>query len=744
MKFQELPRLVGDYVSAQPLLAMTLFGVIFAAVYLFLMMMTRLGDVRRGLQSFILSAMIHILVILALGEVVPRTIRATTPTEQVVEIPIREVIVEERTEDSNSEEGKSPLSETLTESARQDFERRNVPEQPGKTMPEPQRETVKVESQSVPIPELDRTTPTQDSTPTTSRTEITIGTAPDKRSLENTEETAKSAQTKPRIAPQREQEVARKPTEKQNNRQSTAESKPVPLVRDSGTPETQETMTPTRLPELDEGLAESAVGQKGELASEDPGPTGTPEEKSPPPESFVRKAPDRNGVPADSAVMERKTPSKQGGEKIEEKVASQQRTNGTRPPVFKLDSSPGLDGETTSAVPAQIPSTYRLRDVNTRQERAVSLGATPESEQAVERALLWLSNHQDPSGAWDADGFSAHCPAGDRCDGEGGDQRLDVAEGGVRLNAFDPEALKSAGKYADTGLTGLVVLCYLGAGYTHEEGKYADQVDRALRWLVSRQQENGFIGGEALRYDKMYCHGMATLALGEACGMSRDPANAKHLRGALAKAVQYIIEVQNPKDGGWRYLPGQRGDMSMFGWQLMALRSAEVAGITIPEETRKRMREFLLSAATGQEGGLSAYMPGEAPKRSMTAESLFSRLILGGGGNKKATEEGVAYLMQELPRESRPDLYYWYYGTLALYHHGGEPWEKWNEALQSTLVGSQRKTGHAVGSWDPRDPWSTYGGRLYSTTFSVLSLEVYYRFLPLYQVGGRGEAKGRR
>ena len=128
----------------------------------------------------------------------------------------------------------------------------------------------------------------------------------------------------------------------------------------------------------------------------------------------------------------------------------------------------------------------------------------------------------------------------------------------------------------------------------------------------------------------------------------------------------------------------------------------------------------------------------------MTAESLFSRLILGGGGNKKATEEGVAYLMQELPRESRPDLYYWYYGTLALYHHGGEPWEKWNEALQSTLVGSQRKTGHAAGSWDPRDPWSTYGGRLYSTTFSVLSLEVYYRFLPLYQVGGRGDAKGRR
>lgn len=54
------------------------------------------------------------------------------------------------------------------------------------------------------------------------------------------------------------------------------------------------------------------------------------------------------------------------------------------------------------------------------------------------------------------------------------------------------------------------------------------------------------------------------------------------LAALLAKAVQYILDVQNPKDGGWRYLPGQRGDMSMFGWQLMALRGAEVAGIGIP------------------------------------------------------------------------------------------------------------------------------------------------------------------
>lgn len=743
MNYQELVRQVGNYIGTQPLLSATLFGVIFSVVYLILMMMTRLGDIRRGLQSFILSAVIHLLVILALGEVVPRTIRSVTPTEQVVEIPIREVIVEERTEDSNAEKGKSPLLETLPESARQDFERRDAPQQPGTTMPEPQRKSVVVESRNLPIPEIDKTAPPE-STPTSGRTEIQVGNQPSARSLEISEETAKAAMTKPQISQQREQEITRQQTEMKNGRESTAESKPIPLVRDTGTPEVQEQMDVTRPPAADEGLAESAVTQKGELAPEDPGPTAAPEEKSSPAATFVRKAPERRRVPSESAVMERSSLNSRSNEKTEGKVASQSRTGGDRPPTLKLDSSPAVEGDLSSAVPAQIPSTYRLRDVNTRQERAISLGATPESEQAVERALVWLARHQDPAGFWDADGFSAHCPTGDRCDGEGGDQRQTTPEAGARSNAFDPDALRNAGKFADTGITGLVILCYLGAGYTHENGKYADQVDRALRWLVSQQQENGFIGGDALRYDKMYCHGMATLALGEACGMTRDPKNARHLRKALVKAVQYIIDVQNPNDGGWRYLPGQRGDMSMFGWQLMALRSAELAGIPIPEETRNRMRGFLSRASAGSQGGLSAYMPGEAPKRSMTAESLFSRLILSTGGNTQSTAEGVAYLMEELPRQSRPDLYYWYYGTLALYHHGGEPWDRWNQALQETLVGSQRKSGHASGSWDPRDPWSTYGGRLYSTTFSVLSLEVYYRFLPLYQVSGKGEPKPRR
>ena len=173
--------------------------------------------------------------------------------------------------------------------------------------------------------------------------------------------------------------------------------------------------------------------------------------------------------------------------------------------------------------------------------------------------------------------------------------------------------------------------------------------------------------------------------------------------------------------------------MSMFGWQLMALKSAEVAGLPIRKETRSAMLKFLRDGAQGKEGGLASYLRGERVKPSMTAEALFSRQILGMDPDHPAAQEAVSYLLQHLPRETEPNLYYWYYGTLAMYNHGGKPWQEWNESLRDTLVRTQRRTGHVVGSWDPTDPWGAYGGRLYSTAVATLCLEVYYRFLPMQQ-----------
>lgn len=392
---------------------------------------------------------------------------------------------------------------------------------------------------------------------------------------------------------------------------------------------------------------------------------------------------------------------------------------------------PDLDGAQKAS---KIPLTYSVRNSPQRKRIAIEMGATEDSERAVELSLRWLAQHQNVEGFWDADGFSAHCPAGDRCSGAA---TLGKVPAGDDVRVAERQR---AGIQGDAGLTGLAVLAFLGAGYTHEDGLYADHLDRALRWLIRGQSADGLLGGSTNYYAHMYCHGMATIAIGEAYGMTQDT----RLREPLARAVQYIAEAQND-DGGWRYSKGQRtSDMSMFGWQLMALKSARTAGLAVPPETLTRAIAFLKSTGQGQHGGLAGYRRNlqatppinDRPTAAMTAEALFCRQILGMKRTNPASTEAVDSLLRTLPRRSEQDLYFWYYGTLAMFQYGSEPWRSWNSALRDTLVADQQTTGHAAGSWDPHAPWGDYGGRIFSTAMSTLCLEVYYRFLPLYQMGG--------
>jgi hypothetical protein len=225
----------------------------------------------------------------------------------------------------------------------------------------------------------------------------------------------------------------------------------------------------------------------------------------------------------------------------------------------------------------------------------------------------------------------------------------------------------------------------------------------------------------------MYCHGIATLALSEAYGLSGD----ERLLPALRRALHYTIASQHV-GGGWRYQPYDAGDMSQFGWQLMALTSAELAGIPIPAETRERMTRFLVSASSGPAQGLASYRPGDRVSRSMTAEALACRYFLKAANSPGACDEAAAFVIEEKPGQGATNVYYWYYGTLAMFQRQGKDWDAWNAALQRQLLYTQRYDGQRRGSWDPDPLWGGYGGRVYSTAMAALCLEVYYRYLPLY------------
>jgi hypothetical protein len=164
----------------------------------------------------------------------------------------------------------------------------------------------------------------------------------------------------------------------------------------------------------------------------------------------------------------------------------------------------------------------------------------------------------------------------------------------------------------------------------------------------------------------------------------------------------------------------------------MFLKSAALAGMPIQETTRRGIERFLGSVSSGAQGGLACYRPGHRTSRAMTAEALVCRQFLGLPAGESLVKEAGAYLLEELPGVEQDNVYYWYYATLALFQAQGPEWEKWNEAMQQRLLGSQRQAGDLAGSWDPDPLWGTYGGRVYQTALSALCLEVYYRYLPLY------------
>jgi len=325
----------------------------------------------------------------------------------------------------------------------------------------------------------------------------------------------------------------------------------------------------------------------------------------------------------------------------------------------------------------------------------------------VRSALEWLAANQEPAGHWDT-----------------------ARHGGGRETRVLGHDRDSAGAHADTGISALALLVFLGAGHTHLDGDYRPTVQRGLQFLLHSQAADGNLAGEARMFARMYCHGMAALALSEAYAMTGD----SRLRRPVERAVAYTVRAQHPTDGGWRYLPGDAGDMSQFGWQLMALKSAQLAGVPVPATTQEGMRRFLQRASAGRHGGLASYRPHGPPTVTMTAEALVCRLMLYPQRRDAAVDEAVAALLEELPgRDETMNLYYWYYATIALFQIGGPAWETWNAHLQPRLLAAQETHGAAAGSWPPDTVWGSYGGRVYTTAMAALCLEAYYRYLPLWE-----------
>lgn len=327
-------------------------------------------------------------------------------------------------------------------------------------------------------------------------------------------------------------------------------------------------------------------------------------------------------------------------------------------------------------------------------------GGTAESELAVVSGLEWLQSIQRGDGSWN---FAA---AGD-------------AGGAGSFNT------------TDMGATALAMLCFLGAGHTHlSEGPFQPTVRRGMDWMQQSARTGSW--GTDLRGDYqgnagMYVQGIAAIVLCEAAAMEPDD---RDIRRLAIGAIDFIERAQDPFGGGWRYEPRDPGDTSVTGWQVMALQSARAGRIRVASTTFRDVRLFLNTVEAGG-GAYYGYRGPQLERHAMTAVGLLCRMYLGWKRDHDGLRRGVEHLSRLGP--SRDDMYFNYYATQVLYHWGGDPWQRWNERMREQLVETQLRDGPGAGSWNVTDPHGAAGGRIYQTALSILTLEVYYRHLPLYQ-----------
>lgn len=357
-------------------------------------------------------------------------------------------------------------------------------------------------------------------------------------------------------------------------------------------------------------------------------------------------------------------------------------------------------------------------------------GGSKGSESAVDAALRWFKKHQSPNGMWDIDGYPANCTEAPKCE----------------------PGTEHTGDDGDVAGTGYAVLCFLGAGFDHRmPSKYKATVKKGIDWLVSVQKPDGIFPG-----GRNYEQGVATMALAEAYAMSNDPA----LKGPAQKGIDVILarQTKDSKGGyglGWDYVAPNpaRNDGSVSGWCVMALKSAAAGGLNVGSGM-EGAKQYLERAWKDTNKDFKAKDPytdislfpyhwdsvagATVGHTNLAPVGALLAVFLGHKADDPMLNSLANFIMKnQFPATYPCNTYYMYYNTLAIFQVAGERWERWNKTCRDMLVGSQRKgDGCFDGSWD-FEGTQFHGyktGRILSTAYCCLSLEVYYRYLPVGQV----------
>ena len=482
-------------------------------------------------------------------------------------------------------------------------------------------------------------------------------------------------------------------------------------------------------------LSEGSLPQRRQ--TDDPAPTRIPtepevalldEEVLPQrPEPIEAAAPPRFDATSALQTEARQAPRVVAADPVPRRFALERGVEPDRAPTrraFDLADGPEAPADD---VPRRMEHTPYRNRFGEEKEKALELyGGGVETEAAVKAGLEYLAGTQRRDGYW----------------GDAGD-------------------FHEKYRHVLIGKTGLSLLAFLGAGHTQDsETEHSAVVRRAIAFLLAQQDEGtGHFGNSSA-----YSHGIATYALAECYALTEDPA----LRGPLERAVDHIVSHQvtsgdERNDGGWGYFYPDGAvwnndrwpRVSVTAWQVMALESARLGGLAVDDNVFRRARNFLARAWDSRRGAFRYdHDPGRLNSSypilpASTPAAIFALSLLGVAANGDQLAGARNYVLERTPREFRYEgdnafvhqgqgnLYFWYYGTLAMFRAGGTAWQRWNTGMKETLLEGQNSDG----SWEPISIYaSAYAGddrqdKSYATAMCVLTLEVYYRyFTPLLEV----------
>ena len=314
---------------------------------------------------------------------------------------------------------------------------------------------------------------------------------------------------------------------------------------------------------------------------------------------------------------------------------------------------------------------------------------TPATQAAINRGLEYLAKNQQADGSFVTTGF----------------YRQNVA------------------------VTALAGMACLASGSTPGRGRYGKVLDKVVKFLLENTDASGFINVERGAHGPMYGHGFAALFLSEVYGMTRQP----EIREKLKLAINLIIKTQN-REGGWRYHPVRKdADLSVTVCQIMALRAARNAGISVPKSTVDLCVDYVRKSQN-PDGGFKYQL--NVGSQSVFARSAAGLVALYNAGiyEGKGIQRGLRYIEQFTPRGGRSfshDVHYYYgqyYAVQAMWHAGGERWRKWYPAVRDELLnGPESHRQKFDGSWSDGSIGSEYG-----TAMACIVLQIPNNFLPIF------------